>query len=204
MKERVFISPPSHSEESNNLFAKSIDVAKITSTFQLMVESFKEPSTATRKSEDLIIDVDFDHHLPDDELNDPIADEFDFSVDEYEWLVKVKGQMIGSIRGAMADNLTDLDRSHQWIVSVTIAPNFPEYFAGQVSIKYPDKPPGELAKNDPDTFWILWKDCLDEWKNSLPSIYQNRHLSLISYIKNKITAKGQMKLEIYDANKTLF
>jgi hypothetical protein len=204
MKERVFISPPVHSDGSRDLFATSIDVAVITSTFQLMVESFREPNITTKKSEDLVIDVDFDHHLLDDELHDPLVDELDFTVEEYEWPVQVKGQKIGSIRGAMMDNLEDLDRSHQWIVSVSIAPNFPEYFAEQVSIKYPDKLPSELAQNDPDTYWILWKNCLDEWKNLLPSTYQNRHLALITHIKVKIKAKGPIKLEILDANKNLF
>jgi len=204
MKERVFISPPFYSQGSGSKFASAIDVAMIKSTFQLMVESFREPSITTRKNEDTIIDVDFDHHLPDDEIYDPLVDELDFSVDEYEWLIKVKGQMIGSIRGAMADNLEDIDRSHQWIVSVSITPNFPEYFTGQVVMKYPDTLPRELAQNDPDTYWILWKNCLEEWKNLLSSTYQNRHLSLISYIKTKIKVKGQMKLEIFDTNKNLF
>lgn len=204
MKERVLISPPMHSESLRSLSARSIDVAMITSTFQLIVESFREPSTATRNNEDLVIDLDFDHRLPDDDLQDPLVDELDFSVDEYEWFIQVKGEKIGSIRGAMADNLEDLDKPHHWIVSVSIEPNFPEYFAGQLLIRYPNELTRDLLLNDPDAYWVLWKDCHDRWEGLLPSIFQNRYSSLIAYIKAKIKAKGQIKLEIYDVNKSLF
>ena len=204
MKERVFITPAFDQERSANQLPTSVEIGKITSTFQLMKESFGEPSASTEKIQDLVIDEDFEHHLPDDELNDPLVEEIDFSVNEYEWFVRPEGERIGYVRGAMADNLEDLDKPHKWIVSVLMEPNFTEYFTRHMANMAPIKHPEDLLQDNPDLYWKLWKDFRDDWKNLWTSRFQSRNIFLVTYIKAKIRGMGDIKLEVFDVNKNLF
>jgi len=204
MKERVFITPAFDRARSANQLPTSVEIGKITSTFQLMKESFGEPSASTENIEDLVIDEDFEYHLPDDELNDLLVDEIDFLVNDYEWFVRSEGQRIGFIRGSMADNLEDLDKPHQWIVGVLMEPNFTEYFSKHMTNMAPAKHPDDLLQDNPDLYWKLLKDFHDDWKNLWTSRFQSRNISLTTHIKAKIRGMGDIKLEVFDANKNLF